>query len=169
MAHLIAIPWCVFACILKPCSLTVDSAVSQSAVCFLSIASSYQPCLNLLSIQTHTPTRCGHSMGWLLWTVLSAPAWETQSTLFASFVCEYVSVCVCVCVRSETSAEGSEEWPCIRFFSAGLFSISQCFPSSLIASFYHLRKFLCGILLRAGAGSANQTCSSLTCLFSTSL
>lgn len=82
----------------------------------------------------------------------------TQCTSVGETVYALHLLCMCVCarmcVRSETSAEGSEA--CIRFFSAGLFSISQHFPSSFIASFYHLRKLPCGILLRTGTGSANR-------------
>lgn len=59
-----------------------------------------------------------------------------------------VFVYVLTCLRFHTPAEGRKEWPCIKFCSAGLFSISQRLASSLIASLYHLRKMPWGILLK---------------------
>ena len=67
------------------------------------------------------------------------------------------SLRTCMCVGSETSAKGSEEWPGIRSFSAGLFSISQRLPFQPYCSLYHLRKTACGILLRPAARSGNRT------------
>lgn len=130
----------------------------ESICCVFSLDSQQLSAMSQPSLNTNTHThmlRSQYGMTAVNCTQCTSVG-EPVYTLHLLCMCVRVSVCVCMCVRSETSAEGSEEWPCIRFFSAGVFSISQHFPSSLIASFYHLRKLPCGILLRAGTGSANR-------------